>query len=488
MKIEDFLEKKESFQVQIIKALILASGQLSYQSLRSHLGISKGSLESYLGEIVDYLETYGEDCYLTNDGQKVELFLSGDFPIFNVYRDYVTRSLKYQLLDYVFQHREFTVVKITSDLAISESSLFRKIKEVNDLLKEFNLQIKNGSLQGEELQIRYFYFQLYWSLTPYRSFQANLLSDQNLRLINGVEKELEIKINEFSRIRLSLWLTISKKRATLTDKKYQGIKGKMKDYQKDSLYLKVRRLVLLYFSRYSIEVGEEESMLHYVFLTSMSILSEKDFSTYDLFRSKRTPTAVVDTLLRETVLLHYRPRKPSIALERQMSYYLSQINSRLYFFEGDIEVYDQAHFIARENKFLGSNLAKLSQELLRTALAYFHQPSVEKDTLQKVTLLEYGNVLGIMDLKISKELTIGIDLRLTEVYSDILSQLLMLNLKNLVGVTVENYRGNRDYDLVITNTLPLAGYSGLTETYVISEFASAYDIKKIKERISELKM
>ena len=322
MKIEDFLEKKESFQVQIIKALILASGQLSYQSLRSHLGISKGSLESYLGEIVDYLETYGEDCYLTNDGQKVELFLSGDFPIFNVYRDYVTRSLKYQLLDYVFQHREFTVVKITSDLAISESSLFRKIKEVNDLLKEFNLQIKNGSLQGEELQIRYFYFQLYWSLTPYRSFQANLLSDQNLRLINGVEKELEIKINEFSRIRLSLWLTISKKRATLTDKKYQGIKGKMKDYQKDSLYLKVRRLVLLYFSRYSIEVGEEESMLHYVFLTSMSILSEKDFSTYDLFRSKRTPTAVVDTLLRETVLLHYRPRKPSIALERQMSYYL----------------------------------------------------------------------------------------------------------------------------------------------------------------------
>lgn len=229
-------------------------------------------------------------------------------------------------------------------------------------------------------------------------------------------------------------------------------------------------------------------MLHYVFLTSMSILSEKDFSTYDLFRSKRTPTAVVDTLLRETVLLHYRPRKPSIALERQMSYYLSQINSRLYFFEGDIEVYDQAHFIARENKFLGSNLAKLSQELLKTALGYFHQPTVEKDTLQKVTLLEYGNVLGIMDLKISKELTIGIDLRLTEVYSEILSQLLMLNLKNLVGVTVENYRGNRDYDLVITNTLPLAGYSGLTETYVISEFASAYDIKKIKERISELKM
>ena len=488
MRIEDFLEKKEGLQIAILKKLVLENGKISYEDLRNYLGISKASLESYLEELESYLSEYQGDCRVKSDGSKIELFFINHFSIVTVYTDYVKRSLKFQLIDYAFKHQKFTAVKITNDLSISESSLFRKIKESNDLLKEFNIQIKNGSLHGEELQIRYFYFQLYWLVTPNEKFQETVLPAQIHNLINGFEKELDIKISDFSRIRVHLWFAISKKRANISEKIYKNSQKKLKLYENDRLYKQVRQLILLYFSRYSIEVGEEESMLHFIFLTTQSILSEKDFINYDLIRSRRTPTALVDTLLRETVLHYYLPVKPSLALERKISYYLSQINGTLYFFEGALEIYDREDFLAQESKVWRKNLKNLSEELLTTALANFNQKATSLNTLQGLTLLEYSSVLSIVDFKISKELHIGIDLNLMEMHTEILTQMLELNLKNVTGITVEEYKKQRNYDLVITNNLAFSEYPKGTEIYVTSDFFSSYDLKQIKSRINELKI
>ena len=270
MRIEDFLEKREVFQIANLKV-------------------------------------YQGDCRVELDGNGVELFLDNHFSIVTVYIGYVKRSLKYQLINYIFKYQEFTVVKIISDLSISESTLFRKIKELNSLLKEF------GHIYGEELQIRYFYFQVYWFLTTYEEFQEAMETNQNQNLINGFEKELEIKISDFSRMRVSLWFSISKKRTNIPKKIYKNMLEKIQPYKNDHLYKQVRKLILLYSSRYSIEVEEEESMIHFIFLTTQSVLSEKDFINYDLVRSRRTPTALMDTFLRETVLLYYLPTKPTIA-------------------------------------------------------------------------------------------------------------------------------------------------------------------------------
>ena len=229
-------------------------------------------------------------------------------------------------------------------------------------------------------------------------------------------------------------------------------------------------------------------MLHFIFLTTQSILSEKDFINYDLIRSRRTPTALVDTLLRETVLHYYLPVKPSLALERKISYYLSQINGTLYFFEGALEIYDREDFLAQESKVWRKNLKNLSEELLTTALANFNQKATSLNTLQGLTLLEYSSVLSIVDFKISKELHIGIDLNLMEMHTEILTQMLELNLKNVTGITVEEYKKQRNYDLVITNNLAFSEYPKGTEIYVTSDFFSSYDLKQIKSRINELKI
>ncbi|MCA9764796.1 MAG: helix-turn-helix domain-containing protein [Carnobacterium sp.] len=488
MRIEDFLEKREAFQVAILKKLILEGGRVSYEKLRKDLNITKASLANYLEDITIYLEEYQGDCQVDSDGVFVELFLTPHFSIMTVYINYVKRSLKYQLIDYIFNYQEFTVIEISNDLSISESSLFRKIKELNSLLKEFNIKIKNGRIYGEELQIRYFYFQVFWFLTTYEEYQEVLLTNQNQSLINGFEKELDIKLNDLSRRRISLWFMISKKRASVSKKAYKNIVQKMIPYKEDYLNKQVRKLILLYFSRYSIEVEEEESMIHFIFLTTQSVLSEKAFIEYDLVRSRRTPTALVDTLLRETILLYYLPTKPSIALERKLTFYLSQINGTLYFFEGALELKDSQEFMAKESKTWGENLQALSEQLLKTALETINESNSSRSSLEKLTLVEYSTVLSIVDFTISKELIIGIDLDLMEMHAEILTQTLMLNLKNVIGITVEKYREHHTYDLVITTNLSSRFYTRATETYIVSEQFSKFDLNQIKTRINELKI
>lgn len=488
MKIEDFLEKREAFQIAILKKLIQEGGSISYGNLRKDLKLSKASLENYLEEMNFYLKEYQGDCRVESNGTLVELFLVNHFSIVTVYIGYVKRSLKYQLIDYIFKHQEFTIVKIISDLSISESTLFRKVKELNVLLKEFHIQIKNGHICGEELQIRHFYFQVYWFLTTYEEFQEAMATNQDQTLINGFEKELEIKMSDFSRMRISLWFAISKKRTTIPKKMNKNLLKKMKPYKNDYLYKQIRKLILLYSSRYSIEVEEEESMIHFIFLTTQSILSEKDFIDYDLIRSRRTPTALMDTFLRETVLLYYLPTKPTIALERKITFYLSQINGTLYFFEGALEVNDPENFTAKESEIWGKNLENLSEQLLNTALETVNKKKFLKDSLQRLTLLEYSNVLSIVDFNISKELLIGIDLNLMDMHAEFLTQTLILNLKNVIGITVEEYKENHLYDLVITTNLSSHFYSKKTEIYIISEFCSTFDISQIKSQINELKV
>lgn len=487
MKIEAFLEKKERLQVRLLQKLIAADGQMSYADLRIVLGISRKSLDTYIEDINDYCQRYDGACRLELTEQTLSLVLASDFSITTVYTDYVKESLKYQIVDYFFQQREFTIVKITNDLLISESSLFRKIKEINEFLKEFELQIKNSQLQGEELQIRYFYFQLYSLVIPHEILAKELTYAPIKRLLSALEKELEISISPYNRVRLGLWLNLGRKRVAEPDKQFKKVKQRIKPYAEDSFYLRVRQLVLLYLSRFSVEAGEEESILLFIFLTTMSIMDETDFYFYDLVRSRRVPTALSDTLLRETVLFYYRPHKPSISLEKKLNYYLSQINGMLYFYRGSLELYERDQRSRSESSLLGGNVQKISQELLALALINFKQSPDKHNTLQQMTAIEYAHVLLIIDYNLSQNVTVALDLALIEVDRERVGQMLSLSLKSVIGIEVATFQPKTDYDLIITNRDPRTKDYHPAQVYRLSNDYSSYDIQQIKQEIEKLR-
>ena len=82
-------------------------------------------------------------------------------------------------------------VFLSNELLISESTLFRKIKELNQVLKEFEISIWQGKLVGEESQIRYFYFQFYWYLTESKK---DKLTNSETTYLGMIEKALGLNL------------------------------------------------------------------------------------------------------------------------------------------------------------------------------------------------------------------------------------------------------------------------------------------------------
>ncbi|WP_218047683.1 helix-turn-helix domain-containing protein [Enterococcus faecalis] len=277
MKVETLLEKKAMRQLLTVQQTILAGGTCSVSDLTAFLAVTKASFEKDLEDLHYFLKPFGQDCQLTYDGQQLSITLSDFFSLNHLIEAFVKESLKFQLLDYLYRNKEFSIVQLTTKFMISESSLFRKIKELNQLLAVFDLQIKNGQLQGEELQIRYFYFQLYWYITPYEIHQKKTMSPLNKRIIEGIETGLGFTFNEHNALKVSLWLSITKKRLAVTSKKYQQLRKKMIDFKEDPLFKQVRQLFFRFSSRYSLELDEGESMIHFVFLITMSVLPESAF-------------------------------------------------------------------------------------------------------------------------------------------------------------------------------------------------------------------
>lgn len=487
MKVEHFLEKNEVREITIFKQLVLNNGILSYGKMLDYLGVSKASLENDLESITSRIDIFDKQIQVLYDGQNIELKMSDDCSLQHIYRLYLDQSIKMEIINYLFKYKEFSITKLTQKLAISESSLFRKIKELNSHLKEFRLKIRNGQLVGEELQIRYFYFQFYYYIEDKTTLINSLSDNQITQTVHSLENFLQVTIVPETRERLTIWLIISKSRATNKNKKYKHLRKQMQPYVKDPLYHKVHVMVLRYYSRYSIEVDEEESMLHFAFLLAFPILTEDDFHEYTLIRDRHAPIASLDTYIVETIIIHFKFRRPPYMLERDMYYHLTHIHTRLYFFQGDIEIYEYEEMLAKEKQVVGKSLVPFAQTLLTTSTDKFMSTEVENNSLLKMELLKYISLLTLISFKMATVIQIGIDLKMDELYKETLSELLILKMRPINGIKVERYQPSKVYDLIMTNEKPVEkNHYENARIYILSEILSSFDMKNIQKVIQEL--
>lgn len=227
-------------------------------------------------------------------------------------------------------------------------------------------------------------------------------------------------------------------------------------------------------------------MIHFVFLITMSVLPESAFDEYSLIRGRRSAVSLADTFILENVVLYYRPHKFEPTLEKTMAYYFSQIHGKLYFFKGELEVFDRAHIWEKEQQLSSRELASFSTTLLEKALACFDETYQPGDSLHELSLVKYLSVLALIEFKMIGEIKIGIHLAMDALYQAALTQVLMLSLKNMNGTLVERYQPEQTYDLIVTN-YQQTSYQGTPEVYVLSELSSTYDVQQLKKKIRTLR-
>ncbi len=129
--------------------------------MREHVQLSKASFDQYLEDIELIGRMMEKKVEVQRNEYQALLVLDEDVSLEKILLFLLQESLKFKMLVYLLEHQQVSIVRLATAFNISESSVFRKIKELNQLLEEFGLQIKNGQLYGEELQIRYFYYELF---------------------------------------------------------------------------------------------------------------------------------------------------------------------------------------------------------------------------------------------------------------------------------------------------------------------------------------
>ncbi|EMF0205062.1 MULTISPECIES: helix-turn-helix domain-containing protein [Enterococcus] len=482
MKIEQLLEKKEQLQVLILRDMVLHGGTVGTNQLREQVNLSKTSFDQYIAEIPMIGMMMGKKVAIKRNEFQVTLELAEDVSLEKIILFLVQQSLKFNLLVYLLEHHQASIVRLATAFNISESSVFRKIKELNQLLQEFSLQIKNGQLYGEELQVRYFYYVLFQFISESQRPLFLQQTPDKAPLILGLERALETTFSQESASKIACWLGITRKRLLSEKTTFATLKEKKILYQKDRLYQALDPVISLYLSRTAAEISGYEPLMFYSFFVSFAVLSEEHFYQYDLTRSKKLPTAVLDTYIRETMLWHYRPRKLKIKEEKAVGYQLAQIDNEFYFFRGVMTIYEPEHLLQQQKKMLGRSLSQLLERLKETTLTQLPAKQGEEAALSYL-MIQYANILMMIDFYIAKSFTIGIDIETLPIYRVAFQQFLLRELKGISGIEIENRRPGKKYDLVITFNQedPHQNY------YYLSEFASSYDIARLKQKIEEEK-
>lgn len=477
MKFEELLEKKEAKKMSLLKNLLLSGGKDTITEMMKKLQLSKKSVENYLEELRDDLAIYEGQCQLIYDKTNVEFWKIPEFSLCELELTWYQEAPKYQILIHLLENKEMAFIRLTQELAISESSLSRKIKEINTLLKEFKLMIWQGKIEGEESQIRYFYFQLMWYLDQYPKH----LTGKEKHLIEQFERGFGLVFTEEAHQRINLWVKITKYRISIPKLSFQEFHKKFVPYQKDRFYLQLKPIFQRFFSYYAVEIREEEIMLHFIFLISMSLLNEKDFYHYSLQRSRFTPSSIADTLILENILRLYPRPKIRPEWEANCYYHLSQVHLRLYFFQGDIEVYDRENIWQLEAKLSSRNIQSYTKKMLGLAQDTLAIPYDEENSLLAMTEVKYLSIVAILDVEMNREIRIGIDLKMDPLFKEAAINMYMLHLNMINGVVVEAYIPEHHYDLIITNQ-----QQEKVHYYRLSELGTNYDIQEIKKIIRQL--
>ncbi|HBC89812.1 MAG TPA: trans-acting positive regulator, partial [Lactococcus sp.] len=212
MNIEALLEKKEQVQIEILRQLVLKNEKITAQELSDWVGLSRPSIESYLEDIAYLGQMMGRPMKVLRQDNKVILEMEESQSLDEIISFLIQDSIKYRLLLLFLEQKNYMIIDLAEELLISESTLFRKIKELNKLLAEFEIQVKNNKLVGEESQIRYFYYLLFDSINP--KFRPDMLQVTKLQsdFVTQLEETLKLSFSKSSQDKIYHWLAIAEKR------------------------------------------------------------------------------------------------------------------------------------------------------------------------------------------------------------------------------------------------------------------------------------
>lgn len=277
MQLMDLLDKDQKIQVKILVYFLRNEKTIKVKELAEQIDVSYPTLQKGISTLTHSLQDFDQKAVLAKKNSDfLQLDLPNDFSVKKFLYTYLEQAINYNLLTDIYQEKEISITKLAFKNNLSEASIFRRLKTINRLLAEFDLQFKNKKLYGSELQIQFFYFQLFKGAIP-ESHLKMLVTDPSIKnLMQVIEDHFHFQFNKRQNQLLSLRLHILQRRLDYRQVPKQKIPvDMMKQLEQDPFYQELKNIMTRFLSRFALSETEYEAVYLFLFFISEGLLPQK---------------------------------------------------------------------------------------------------------------------------------------------------------------------------------------------------------------------
>ena len=201
---EDLLDKDLKLEYILLKFLYLSTGHIKKSDACRELEITMPTLTKLSENLQQQLKN--EKVSFAINRYTLDLQVNDSVSLDDLTDTLLKKSVKYQIIHYLFQHAGYDAFVLAYELKISVGTLNRVIAECNQLLQHFELKIKNKTLAGTMTQRIYFYYNF---LKMGETAIDSVLIDD---LVAELAKKITLSIAQQKQ--LKIWLFVIMKKVT----------------------------------------------------------------------------------------------------------------------------------------------------------------------------------------------------------------------------------------------------------------------------------
>ncbi|MGX7202158.1 hypothetical protein BCR22_03175 [Enterococcus plantarum] len=205
MEYKEILDFESSKLLKLFNLLKSTNNNRSLEKLSAELGINTKTIIRSMKKINTLFKQYQleEHLAICNES-KNQIYLKRDNDIYVEYFlvQYFSDLPEVTFLKAIIEEEDIQAKQLAENLLISESSMRRRVKKINEWIKKFDIYLKRGTyeLVGEEEQIRAFILQFYWF--TYQGTESKFLllkKERNKRLTNQFIQFFQMQINDIQK-------------------------------------------------------------------------------------------------------------------------------------------------------------------------------------------------------------------------------------------------------------------------------------------------
>ena len=485
----DFLEKPFDYMNDILLFLYNNNGKATKNELVNEFRISSPTLNEYLSFLQSFLEENDIDHQVTVEieNENITLVKESNFQLKKIVVLFLDKSIKFQMVNQLFLKGELSCDYFQLSYAISSATYYRKIIELNDLLKEFRLQVKRGKLVGEEKQIRFFFFCFFWFLFEDKTDLEKETANQYLGFIEILKENLSISFDPTEVLQIKLWMKISFRRMTT---EYNPIISPNYDYPDRPLFEEINMALFTYMKKIDRPYTIYEAYMFYDFFCSMHNFSANSSFSFKLAERQRKESSYLNYM--NKIILKYLKQQgylSAYASSSRLAYIenlLFQFHSQLYYFDGFILPFDnwtiQSIVTALRHPFSGNEVT----ELMEIATKKFGQGKEKENYANKFTEINYTIILNHIAELNEEKITIGINHSLNPFIGELVIQHLLNILGHKYPIQAELTQDGHHYDILLSNIHNEQLSEKQDFIYVFSDIGNDYDMQEIEKIIVQL--